>query len=95
MPVKGGAGAKSAFGSPPLQHVILMVTSRIVEWTKNDDLLRSVDEFSSFHPPSGQKLMKTGARLSMAVDVLAMLIMVVFIGALLLAPSRRDGKAQH
>ena len=31
----------------------------------------------------------------MAVDVLAMLIMVVFSGALLLAPSRRDDKAQH
>ena len=42
-----------------------------------------------------KKAMKAGARLSMAVDVLAMLIMVVFIGALLLAPSRRDGKAQQ
>ena len=59
------------------------------------DALRYLDDFSSFHPPSGQKTMKAGARLSMAVDVLAMLIMVVFIGALLLAPSRRDGKAQH
>ena len=45
--------------------------------------------------PRPAKQMKTCARLSMAVDVLAMLIMVVFIGALLLAPSRRDGKAQH
>ena len=45
--------------------------------------------------PRPAKTMKTGARLSMAVDVLAMLIMVVFSGALLLAPSRRDGKAQH
>ena len=38
MPVKGGAGAEIVIGCLPLQHVILMVTSRIVERTKNDDL---------------------------------------------------------
>ena len=54
------------------------------------EVLRYLDDFSSFHPPSGQKTTKTEALACMAVDVLTLLTVIITGSAVLLAQGRRD-----
>ena len=56
----------------------------------NVQILRYLDDVSSFHPPSGQKTTKTEALACMAVDVLTLLTVIITGSAVLLAQSRRD-----